>query len=150
MSSRLATMVRKDRGDAPIIKMKPGVFGLREFTKEVLDAAEHETGHEYDLPEEEVAAMAYDATERADAPEESPERRESAAADEPSSVEAAPPRPKRDLPGADVFPEEEDDDEPILAKLAEPDAGEDDEGRRGKRRRRRRGKEDAPEASEPL
>ena len=32
MSSRLATMVRKDRGDAPIIKVKPGVFGLREIT----------------------------------------------------------------------------------------------------------------------
>ncbi|MGB5314297.1 MAG: winged helix-turn-helix domain-containing protein, partial [Polyangiales bacterium] len=26
MSSRLATMVKKDRGDAPIIKVKPGVF----------------------------------------------------------------------------------------------------------------------------
>ena len=39
MSSRLATMVRKDRGEAPIIKVKPGVFGLRDFSDEVLKAA---------------------------------------------------------------------------------------------------------------
>ena len=36
MSSRLATMVKRDRGEAPIIKVKPGVFGLREFTEEQL------------------------------------------------------------------------------------------------------------------
>ena len=42
MSSRLATMVKKDRGDAPITKVKPGVFALREFPEgavEVLDSA---------------------------------------------------------------------------------------------------------------
>ena len=30
MSSRLAMMVKKDRGQAPIIKVKPGVFAIRE------------------------------------------------------------------------------------------------------------------------
>ncbi|MCB9615458.1 MAG: restriction endonuclease [Sandaracinus sp.] len=149
MSSRLATMVRKDRGEAPIVKVKPGVFGLREFTQEVLDAAEHETGHEYELPEEEVAAMADETTERPEgAAEETPVETAEAASDAEPSAESAEetpaPRPKRELPGADVFPEEDDDDEPILAKLAESDvSGDDDEGRRGKRRRRRRGKEDA-------
>ena len=42
MSSRLATMVKKDRGDAPITKVKPGVFALREFPEgavEVPDSA---------------------------------------------------------------------------------------------------------------
>ncbi|MCG8555465.1 MAG: HTH domain-containing protein [Proteobacteria bacterium] len=34
MSSRLATMVKKDRGDAPIVKIRPGVFSLREFADE--------------------------------------------------------------------------------------------------------------------
>ena len=36
MSSRLATMVKKDRGDAPILKVKPGVFALREFPEDVV------------------------------------------------------------------------------------------------------------------
>ena len=30
MSSRLATLVKKDRGQSPIIKVRPGVFALRE------------------------------------------------------------------------------------------------------------------------
>ncbi|MEM6959585.1 MAG: winged helix-turn-helix domain-containing protein, partial [Myxococcota bacterium] len=38
MSSRLATMVRKDRGEAPVVKVKAGVFGLREFSADVLAA----------------------------------------------------------------------------------------------------------------
>src|SRR5436189_1310941 len=30
MSSRLATLVKKDRGQAPIVKVRPGVFAIRE------------------------------------------------------------------------------------------------------------------------
>src|SRR5689334_23609220 len=30
MSSRLATLVKKDRGQSPIVKVRPGVFALRE------------------------------------------------------------------------------------------------------------------------
>ena len=43
MSSRLATMVKKDRGDAPIIKVKPGVFALRESAEEVEEERTHTT-----------------------------------------------------------------------------------------------------------
>src|SRR5690606_32520063 len=50
MSSRLATMDKKDRGEAPIVKVKPGVFGLRDFDDDVLKAAERESGHDYELP----------------------------------------------------------------------------------------------------
>jgi len=39
MSSRLAVMVKNDRGDAPIVKVRPGIFGLREFGEEVLNMA---------------------------------------------------------------------------------------------------------------
>ncbi|MCC6876626.1 MAG: restriction endonuclease [Sandaracinaceae bacterium] len=68
-------------------------------------------------------------------------------------------RPRPQLPGADVFPAEEDDDRPILAALDEPKESkegkekvegmseeEDREGRRRRRRpRRRRGKGEAEE-----
>ena len=40
MSSRLATMVKKDRGDEPIVKVKPGVFALRDFTPAMLALAD--------------------------------------------------------------------------------------------------------------
>lgn len=140
MSSRLATMVKKDRGDAPIIKVKPGVFGLRDFPAEVLQAAQSESGHDYDLPQEEA-----ESGETARAAAEAPEVDEEA-----DTVETAR-RPSHKLPGADVFPEEEDDDEPILAKLDEEE-GARTEGKRSRRRRRRKrkgGGERRPEEREP-
>ncbi len=117
MSSRLATMVKKDRGEAPIVKVKPGVFGLRDFPEDVLSAAESESGRDYELPEEPAAAA-----ETAAEPEE------------PKASRASSPK----LPGADVFPEEEDDDVPILAALDDESADEGEEGEAGKRRKRRR------------
>ena len=121
MSSRLATMVKKDRGEAPIVKVKPGVFGLRDFSEDVLAAAEKESGHEYELPKE-------------------PDAVETSAED--SATDAV----ETKHPGQDVFPEEEGDDEPIMANL---DEDEDGKGkRRRRRRRRRRGEgEDAPSDS---
>ena len=118
MSSRLATMVRKDGGDAPIIKVKPGIFGLRDF-----DGAPPASG----------AAEVDDA----DTEEEEVDDAESASEEED--------RPAH--PGADVFPTEEGDDEPILAKLERQQEErrakqQDDKGKRRKRRRRRRGRGD--------
>ena len=116
MSSRLATMVKKDRGDAPIIKVKPGVFALRDSAEE---------------PEED------DTTAESDAPEvaESGEQALQVADDTPAEeAEEEPGIAAQDLPGADVFPEEDDDDELILANLDE-DSG---EGRRARKRRPRR------------
>lgn len=123
MSSRLATMVKKDRGEAPIVKVKPGVFGLREFSADVLKAAESESGHDYELPEEAVAE-----------PREAPAS--AATATEEKSGEEGGPR----LPGADVFPEEEDDDEPILGKLDQDDGADRNGAKRSRKRRRRKGK----------
>jgi hypothetical protein len=117
MSSRLATMVKKDRGDAPIIKVKPGVFGLREFSESVLEAAESESGHDFDPPEE-------------------PEVEEAVAEEEGQEAAERP----RSLPGADVFPEEEDDDEPILGRLDRDDGADGPAGGRARKRRRRKRK----------
>src|SRR5690606_39001389 len=96
MSSRLATMVKKDRGDAPIIKVKPGIFGLRDFPEDVL-------GEE--VADGEIDLEALDAAEAAAPAEEATEADE---AQEP--VEARAPKPEHKLPGTEVFPEEEDDD----------------------------------------
>ncbi|MDD9935185.1 MAG: winged helix-turn-helix domain-containing protein, partial [Myxococcales bacterium] len=56
MSSRLATMVKKDRGQAPIVKIKPGVFALREGA-EVPEAGE--------APAEEITEVEEARTEEA-------------------------------------------------------------------------------------
>ena len=63
MSSRLATMVKRDRGEASIVKVKPGVFGLREFSEEQLSDL---SGQVDELPEpaaEEAPAEAENFTE---------------------------------------------------------------------------------------
>ena len=115
MSSRLATMVKKDRGSAPIIKVKPGVFAIREDLRENPEAL--------DAALEQLAASTPDSGDETN-----------------GSVVKDKDRPS--LPGADVFPEEEDDDDPILAGLDDDDGdGGEDKGRR-RRRRRRRGKGD--------
>src|SRR5882672_7463940 len=40
MSSRLATAVKAERNETSIVKVKPGIFALRDFTKEMLALAD--------------------------------------------------------------------------------------------------------------
>ena len=89
MSSRLATMVKRDRGEAPIIKVKPGVFGLREFSEEQLADL---SGDIDELPEVEVA--------------ENEQAKPEEAAVEGSEIEAkvtVAPQHRKPLPGAQDF-----------------------------------------------
>jgi hypothetical protein len=123
MSSRLATMVKKDRGDAPITKVKPGVFALREFPEDAVEGA-NGTSAGSDSPEPSAPEAA---PEEAAASEEAVE----GGAEEETSIAA------QELPGADVFPEEDDDDELILANLDEDSR----EGRKPRKRRPRRRRE---------
>ena len=98
MSSRLATLVKRDRGEAPLIKVKPGVFGLREFNEQQLADL---SGDIDELPE---AAVENEETKSEARPEV-----------DAAKVElSTPPVERRPLPGSDVFPEEADDDEPIF------------------------------------
>jgi hypothetical protein len=117
MSSRLATMVKKDRGDAPIIKVKPGVFGLRDFPEDVIEAADQDASIEL-----EAVDIAEEVDEEAVAAEENGAHEAEVAA----AVERPVARTEHKLPGAEVFPEEEDDDEPILAKLDDESKDKDD------------------------
>ncbi len=127
MSSRLATMVKKDRGDAPIIKVKPGVFALRELPDEgVAELAGA-------APDEDEPNVASEEPKVAEEPVEIPP--EETPQEEPSFA-------SQELPGADVFPEEDDDDELILANL-------DDDSRDAKRPPRRRRPRRRRERDEP-
>jgi len=148
MSSRLATMVKRDRGEAPIIKVKPGVFGLREFNEEQLADL---SGDVDELPEVEVENEQDKALEA-----------QAGAVELPSILPSI--EPRKPLPGADVFPEEDDDDEPILGGDDDDDDEEEGEGeeaaggaatpgsaesRSSRRRRKRRRRGGAEEAAEP-
>ena len=119
MSSRLATMVKKDRGDAPITKIKPGVFALREFPEGMVEGADHPST-DSDAPE---------ASESDAAPEEAAASEEVAGSEVGAEEETG--SAPQDLPGSDVFPEEDDDDDLILANL-------DDDSREGRKPRKRR------------
>lgn len=125
MSSRLAMMVKKDRGQAPIMKVKPGVFAIREsaLQGQSLSPAALAAISEIEGLDESVATAPADAA--------------------PTGTEEPVKAPQ--LPGADVFPEEEGDDDPILAGLEQESEGGERGGRR-RRRRRRRGKGDKAEA----
>jgi hypothetical protein len=111
MSSRLATLVKKDRGQSGIVKVRPGVFAVRESQ----------------MPSENESQPTAESSPELDQP-----------VPESVSVVARPARPP--LPGADVFPEEEGDDDPILAGVGADEGGSQDERGRRRRRRRRRGK----------
>ncbi len=119
MSSRLATLVRKDRGQALIVKVKPGVFALREFAGDV-------------DPEIESSESAMDALALDNEPQDASSPLETPA---PELREAVTPPSY-----ADVFPEEEDDDEPIFGSDRDKDGDSvRPEGEAGERRRRKRG-----------
>ena len=138
MSSRLATMVKKDRGDAPITKVKPGVFALRDLLEGAAEAPEGAsadsdapTAGETDATLEEATAS--EEAAEAEAPEEGVEEETKIATQE--------------LPGADVFPEEDDDDDLILANL-DDDSREDRKPRKRRPRRRRERDSDGGPSSE--
>ena len=124
MSSRLATMVKVYRGSSPIVKVRPGVFAVRDWNEQKTETPEP-LGEPADRP----AAAEPDNCEAA--PTEGSEK-------ERLPATASPP-----VPGSDLFPAEEDDDEPILAGLErDDDEGSDDARNRKRRKRRRRSKAD--------
>ena len=132
MSTRLTTMTKKDKGDAPIVRVKPGVFALRAWGEAAVAAAA-------DIEETEEPVLPEGAEEEAEREEMPP----------PSAEE----REREDLLNIaqTIFAAEEDDDLPVLAEpppkpapaAASGDQAAAGEGgsRRRRRRRRRRGGE---------
>jgi hypothetical protein len=134
MSTRLTTMTKKDKGDAPIVRVKPGVFALRVWGEAaVAAAADIEETEEPVLPE---------------GAEEDPERDEMP----PPSAEE---REREDLfnIAQTIFAAEDDDDLPVLADPPPKPApavanGDQAAGEGGSRRRRRRRRRRGGERSE--
>ncbi len=128
MSSRLATMVKNDRGDAPIIKVRPGVFGLREFDEEVLKQADAgDLPDLEELPEAEVESASEEETEQ--------------------------PTPSTSKSEEDDDSDDDDDENALILGGSDNDDEETSRPRRRRRRRRRGGSraegQDASETSSP-
>jgi hypothetical protein len=158
MSHRLTSAVKKDDKEVPIVKVKPGVFALREWeerkgkrgaapapveTAEEVEGEESESNGGLDVNALEIEAALRDAQEtqpegddegEEEGGEENGEREAPVSGDEAMRADLA-------ARGAELFDDEEDDDQPILAPLSQPDAAQPaGEGGRRRRRRRRRGR----------
>ncbi len=145
MGARLAALLKKEDKGNPIVRVKPGVFALREWEgkkgkkKGVEEAAVEEESAEVEVNALEVEAATRSVEEEEPEPEEEEE--------EPSEVSGEDAL-RRDLAasGAELFDDEEDDDQPLLggpASTSEAQTNgprsEGEGGRRRRRRRRRRG-----------
>jgi hypothetical protein len=166
MSHRLTSAIKKDDKEVPIVKVKPGVFALREWegkrgrrgsastpaeapTDE--ESAVEEGGLEVNALEIEAALRGAEQALPSDEEEEGEEENDEAlgAGDRETPVTGADAlRADLAASGAELFDDEEDDDQPILAPLSQPGAGGaggepsqlQGEGGRRRRRRRRRGR----------
>ena len=153
MGARLAALLKKEDKENPIVRVKPGVFALREWDgkKKKKGAAADEPAVE---PEEsadvEVNALELEAAARGPEPALIDEDED----DEPIVVSGEDAlRADLAASGAEMFDDEDDDDQPILSSPGSTDApraGQDarngvpteEGGRRRRRRRRRRGGRD--------
>ncbi len=147
MGARLAALLKKEDKTNPIVRVKPGVFALREWDEKKGRRGAKEEAEEAAAGEDEgldVNALEVEAATRASAPEEE-EEEEEGGVNGVSNEDAL--RADLAASGAELFDDEEDDDQPILAPLGQPapvgpvHVGEGGpEGGRRRRRRRRRGR----------
>jgi hypothetical protein len=147
MGARLAALLKKEDDDNPIIRVKPGVFGLREWQdkkgrrkleKEAEEAAAHAAASAGE-PEAETEVNALEVEAATEAAREGDEEE----GDETPIAEDESLRADLAASGAELFDDEEDDDQPILAPLTQggqPQPSQPGEGGRRRRRRRRRGR----------
>ncbi len=161
MGARLAALVKKAEKDNPLVRVKPGVFALREWDKKTIDEGLADR----------TPALQLIAENGGDPPEEGAEDAEAGSAEAPSEPEAVDdaeeaspslaahvpvsnddeeaPRPDAEeqaraeiaASATQIFEAEEDDDEPIFGEAGEDedsDRGDRDSSSRRRRRRRRR------------
>jgi hypothetical protein len=179
MSHRLTSAVKKDDKDVPIVKVKPGIFALREWdgkkpkkaaagappqqeeetrgvarTDEEGDDDEGDEGGVVDDASAddgvEVNALEIEAALRGAAGGDQPKGQQDDEEDEETGERMTPVSGDEALradlaaSGAELFDDEEDDDQPILAPLSQQPGsapgGQAGEGGRRRRRRRRRGR----------
>jgi len=148
MGARLAALLKKEDKGNPIVRVKPGVFALREWGKKGGDEAASDDGGDdvnvNALEVEAAAARPPTSSAAALAPGDEDEEDDEVSGDDALRADLA-------ASGADMFDDEEDDDQPILAgpapqtpavagaqPAAQADGGPAGEGGRRRRRRRRR------------
>jgi hypothetical protein len=163
MGARLAATLKKETSDNPLVRVKPGVFALREWDADTIKsgldakktgkradskfpkakaAAEELAGPEADLPAgdeedgEELASEGVE-SERGERDDDDGGEYPSPDDDDHGSAPIDLMRVEAVAGASEMFDEEDDDDQPILGGDRAPqDAGQ--EGADGKRRRRRR------------
>jgi hypothetical protein len=157
MSHRLTSAIKKDDKEVPIVKVRPGVFALREWGdkkgKKDSPSAPPEAEDGADTAGLEVNALEIEAALR-DAAESPPtdadrddDRDDGEAGGDRETPVSGEEAHRADLAaaGAELFDDEDDDDQPILAPLAQPGVAPQGEGGRRRRRRRRRGRGMSPQ-----
>ncbi len=163
MGARLAALLKKEDKTNPIVRVKPGVFALREWdgkrgkkgksepvAEAEVDAEVSDVSEETESAGDEINALEVEAATRESVPpppatppavlsapeEEDEDDRPIVSGEDALRAEMA-------AQGAELFDDEEDDDQPIFAPQNAPPAqvGEPlTEGGRRRRRRRRRGR----------
>ncbi len=153
MGARLAALLKKEDKTNPIVRVKPGVFALREWGKKDDGAASDEDADDgADVNALEVEARANESIVKAPTSSSASFQDDEEEDDEVSGDDAL--RADLAASGAELFDDEDDDDQPILGGAqtnhtqqaggsAQPQGGDgapgEGGGRRRRRRRRRRG-----------
>ncbi len=147
MGARLAALVKKGEKDNPLVRVKPGVFALRDWDpatieKGLLDRTPALERLAAQLPSEPEEVASDTSSPAAEAPEEA--EAEAPRALDPAEQERA----AMAAHATDFFESEDDDDEPIFGREAEEAGAEGAQPQQGsnrRRRRRRRGGRSGPE-----
>jgi hypothetical protein len=157
MGARLAALLKKEDKTNPIVRVKPGVFALRDWDekgKGKKGTAKSEPALEEDGGDE-INALEVEAAQRESLPPPPPSRDDD---DDDRPIVSGEDAQRAELAarGAELFDDEDDDDQPIFAapgsssQAAGPAGAEGDGGRRRRRRRRRgRGGAEGERASQP-
>ncbi|MBN2195933.1 MAG: restriction endonuclease [Polyangiaceae bacterium] len=152
MGARLAALVKKGDKDNPLVRVKPGVFALRDWDQKTVDRGLADRTPALEIIATKGAELAALLPTNLEDPELDPEEDAAIAeedrdeAEQANSDEREAERAKMAAAASDLFEPEEDDDEPIFGAPAAPERedgdraeGEADEADgRGRRRRRRR------------
>jgi hypothetical protein len=149
MGARLAALLKKEDKGNPIVRVKPGVFALREWEgkKRKRGAAEEAAAEAEESADVEVNALEVEAATRGE-PDSEGDRAADADDDEELVEVSGEDALRRDLAasGAELFDDEDDDDQPLLSSPSSTNdvqsangAAVSEGGRRRRRRRRRRG-----------
>jgi hypothetical protein len=151
MGARLAALLKKEDKANPIVRVKPGVFALRDWDgkgrgKKKSEAAAAREAEEAEGGDE-INALEVEAATRESLPPPPPAPPIDDEEDDDRPIVSGEDALRADLAaqGAELFDDEEDDDQPIFATQATPSSaavgGEGSpEGGRRRRRRRRRGR----------